>query len=211
MRAWIAVGLALCLPACNRSREPTGNGQSPSAVNTIAAPASKVNFAIETGPGPVVKLECRQDECTWQQRKSATAVRRIGDALLVRFTGRIGNSVHRFEEDHPAKWSPVLRTEWKSETAYFLCSQTRPSALARIGRDPPYRLDVIQIYGPPGFQNITANEYMLLCHGLAPGMWNADTLKRLGYRDVDYKQSDYATLDEGLAALTTPPARQNAS
>jgi len=183
MRAWVATGLALCLAACNQQ------------------PESSTVFAIAHGPGPVQRIECRQGECYWQQRQSTAVLERTGDGVLVKLAGRAGNSAHlealetgQYPDD-PAK----TEIDWRPQVSYFLCSTTHPAVLWES--DGEFLLDKLNLQSISGVQTAVANEYMAICHSLAPGKWDAQALERFGYQQASADQSRYPTLEAGVEAM----------
>ena len=183
MRALMATGLALCLAACNQQ------------------PGSSAAFAIAHGPGPVQRIECRQGECYWQQRQSTTVLERMGDGVLVKMAGRGGNSAHldALESgEYPADPAKA-EIDWKPQVSYFLCSPSHPAVL--WNSDGEFLLDTLDLHSVSGVQTAVANEYMAICHSLAPGKWNAQALDRFGYTQTSADQQRYPRLEAGLAAM----------
>ncbi len=205
MRACVALAVAICLAACNQPAEPGGNAEAPAPIPTPAASPTRAAavtvpkaFSIDRGPGDIQLMQCHMGECYWSQQRSATVVDRIGDGVRIKLVSRGGNSATG-DGEVPEKWSPGIKVAWQDRTSYIRCSLTHPAMLSAL--DGEYLLDTLQLYVTPGFQVAAANEYMSACHGLAPGSWDEQTLKRLGYAEVDSGQSSYKTLVEGLKAM----------
>jgi hypothetical protein len=183
MRVWTAAILVLGLAACD---------------SQVEVPAV---FKIAHGPAPAQRIECRQGECYWQQRQSTAVLEQKGDGVLVKMAGRSGNSTHleALESGEYPEDAAKADVDWHPETIYFLCSLTHPAVLWES--DGEFLLDKLKLQAPPGVQVAVANEYMAVCHSLAPGKWDARTVARLGYAEAASDQSRFPTLEAGLEAI----------
>ena len=137
------------------------------AGNPAAARDVAPAFRIATGAGPIVRIGCRQGECSWQQRRDATVVRRTPDEAIVRLRMRVATTVHGVMGRISSGWRRDMAATWRDETDYVRCSKRRP---ALLWRDAGGGVLLHQLNLPAlgGYQLHSANVYMLACHGLGP-------------------------------------------
>ena len=165
-------------------------------------PNGQLPFQLASA-GRVELLQCHMDECSWWQLQSVKPVRTGGDSVLVRVVARRGSSTHDSNKDpeYPATYDPSVPIKWNSEmsVSYVLCSLPHPSLASAV--DGKWYVDRLTVISPAGFQRASVQEYVNVCHKKSPGTWNDDTLKNLGYAEVEGNQSTVSTEAAAVAMM----------
>jgi len=196
----LAIAALLATGACAAS-EPANNTAAP-AKNT-AAPIDASAYTAPATPTPILLIGCRQGECGWEEITGLADGENLGAGVLRTVTSRSGKSVHLGDAAIPEAYGKDIVIEWKpAAESYMLCSKTRPTEISWQADEKTFLVTTFDLADPAGYQVSGTTFYMEVCHGLAPGKWTAEDLKRLGYRaPVKPGQERLATLDAVRAYL----------
>jgi hypothetical protein len=161
-------------------------------------------FVSPRTPTPILRIECRQGECYWEQIKTIEDVRSDKGEVLKKVTSRTGSSFYSTEKlEAPEAYDKSIKVDWDAapRTAYVLCSKTRPTEARWDLEEETHLVTTLDVVNPGGYEVSGTNFYLQVCHGIAPGSASEEQVKRLGYGAIKSDQRQLDTLDEVMAFL----------
>lgn len=165
------------------------------------------DFTLPEAPTAIFQLDCHMDQCTWQQIMALTLVKAIDGATLVKVTSRMGTSDHSpadGDKEYPSSYDPKLKVSWEAQTDYVLCSKLRPAEISWDSDGKVWSASFLNVVSPIGAEFSSVNEYMQVCHDLAPNLWTASYVKGMGYSDRDGEQVTLKAPEDVLTYLNRP-------
>lgn len=147
------------------------------AVAMLAAPA--ILLAARPVAGETILSGCRQGECGWLRVLRLGAPTSVPQGVLRPMQVRRGSSVH-LDGKLPNRPRDA-RIEWEGQASmtYAFCSVRRPAYA--FESDGSLVVHFLNLYDLGGYQYVSAQLYMRLCHGRV-SLPNNAALRRLGYR-----------------------------
>ncbi len=132
-----------------------------------------------TAPGRCSGSSAARANVTGSSQSTAIVLKRQDDGVLVKQAGRSGNSTHldalQDSGEYPSDCSKAVQVDWNPQTTYFLCFPDASRVHFRERTENSCSMCSTYLTFP-GVQQAAANEYMVTCHGLAPGKWESRSL-----------------------------------
>ena len=208
----LAVAVLVLIPAPRRAADdqptPTPVTSATPLTTPPLAPASlRPDFTLPEAPTAIVQLDCHMDQCAWQQIVGLSVIKAVDDATLVKVNSRIGTSDHSpadGDNEYPSSYDPKLNVSWEAQTGYLLCSKLRPAEISWDSDSKVWSAWFLNVVNPSGAEFSSVNEYMQVCHDLAPNRWTASDVKGMGYPDRDGGQVTLNAPEDVLTYLNRP-------